>query len=112
MVHGTAAQRYTRTQVMLTPRLIAAIDRVRKTTGESRSEYLRRAAEARMRSLERAGDRRRSLAQRIVGSMNTAKHPRWHSIRATEVWRSNIRDKWGRAKVPMRDISIRTIKLD
>jgi Arc/MetJ-type ribon-helix-helix transcriptional regulator len=95
MVQKAKNEVYVRTQVMLTEELTRAIDKARDTMGESRSEYLRTAAEMRLREKDTNTARRQELANRAIGSTALSSgHPHWKNKHAVESWRGKIRDEW------------------
>lgn len=94
MNHKTTKQSIVRTQVMLTPQLLEQIDRVRRHLGESRSAYLRKAAELRM--VEKSGRHAHleKLAEAVIGQIRLRNHPIWRNRRAVEHWRRALRKEW------------------
>lgn len=83
-----------RTQVILTRELVEYIDRVRRLAGESRSAYLRRAAELRLTQREGRRARLKKLAQTMIGSVSLNHHPAWKNKEAIEAWRTALRNEW------------------
>lgn len=83
-----------RTQISLTPEIKRAIEAKKRITGESMSEYLRKAALIRMMAEEEEKKELEMLAKSIIGSVSLKNHPNWNTKRKIQRWLKNIRSGW------------------
>ncbi|MFH1601439.1 MAG: hypothetical protein ABIB61_00595 [Candidatus Shapirobacteria bacterium] len=83
-----------RTQVILTRLLKKIIDAQRKTTDESLSEYLRKAAYLRIVSEKAINQKLEGLANQLIGSVSLKSHPEWKTPRNLDRWLKNLRQEW------------------
>lgn len=83
-----------RAQVILTVALKNLIEAKKRITGETLSEYLRKAALLRFLAEEEEEMELKKLANLVVGSVSLKKHPRWKTKKELQAWLRNLRKEW------------------
>ena len=83
-----------RTQITLTRELKKLVDQQTSLTGESMSQYLRRAALLRLHLEQSEKTSLKELASKIIGSINLKTHPNWKSKASVQTWSRKIRENW------------------
>lgn len=83
-----------RSQVVLTASLKQWIEAKRRLTGETLSQYLRRAALLRLLAEEEEKKELERLAQLIIGSISLDKHPEWKTKKSLQKWLKDLRKEW------------------
>jgi len=83
-----------RSQVILTASLKQWIEAKKRLTGETLSEYLRKAALLRLLAEEEDKKELERLAQLVVGSVNLKNHPEWKTQKKLQKWLKNLRKEW------------------
>jgi hypothetical protein len=83
-----------RTQVVLTVTLKKLIEAKRRLTGETLSEYLRKAALLRFLAEEEEQKELDKLADLLVGSVSLKDHPQWKTKRKIQRWVRSLRKEW------------------
>ena len=83
-----------RTQVVLTQSLKKLIEAKRRLTGETLSEYLRKAALLRAWAEAEEEKELKKLAKLIIGSVSLEKHPEWKTKRRLQKWLRGLRSEW------------------
>ena len=89
-----AGDKAVRTQITLTQKLKALVEKIASEKGESLSEYLRKAALVRALVEEKDKEDMESIAMRVVGSVNPQKHPEWKNEKDVNKWVIKIRREW------------------
>lgn len=83
-----------RTQISLTPEIKRAIEAKKRLTGESISEYLRKAALIRLMAEEEEDKDLKRLTQALIGSVSLKNHPEWNTKRKVQKWLQKLRTEW------------------
>lgn len=83
-----------RTQVVLTMALKRLIETKKRITGETLSEYLRKAALWRFLAEEEERKEAQKLANLLIGSVSLKKHPEWKTKRKIQGWVRDLRKEW------------------
>ncbi len=83
-----------RAQVVLTSLLKRLIETQRRTTGETLSEYLRKAAILRILAEDEEHRELDTLANLLIGSVSLKKHPEWKTKAKVTSWVRKLRNEW------------------
>ena len=83
-----------RTQITLTKNIKKLIEKHARTTGESLSEYLRKAAMVRLLIENKDQNQLKKLAERVIGSVDLKKHPEWKNEKVVQKWVRKLRSEW------------------
>lgn len=83
-----------RTQISLTPEIKRAIEARKRLTGESLSEYLRKAALIRLMSEDEEDKELERLAQTVIGSVSLKDHSEWKTKKKVQKWLTSLRKSW------------------
>ena len=75
-----------RTQITLTKNIKKLVNKHARTTGESLSEYLRKAALVRILVESKDINDLKKLANRVVGSVDLKRHPEWRNEKEIQKW--------------------------
>ncbi|MFC1790718.1 hypothetical protein ACFLZP_04530 [Patescibacteria group bacterium] len=86
----------TRSQVVLTRSLKKLIEAKRRLTGETLSQYLRKAALLRLLSEEEEQAELDKLAKLVIGSVSLKNHPQWQTKAKLQGWLKKLRNEWER----------------
>lgn len=82
-----------RTQITLTEKLKALVEKDALAKGESLSEYLRKAAIERLKSEEDDKKSREKLANEVIGSIDLKNHPVWKTKKGIYKWVRKLREE-------------------
>lgn len=83
-----------RTQITLTTKLKKAIEEKAAQSGQSLSEYLRRAASLSLLLDEQEKENLTALANKTIGSVDLKKHPEWQTSTKIKKWVRKLRSEW------------------
>jgi len=83
-----------RTQVVLTAGLRRLMETKRRLTGETLSEYLRKAALWRLLAEEEEEKELAKLARVVIGSVSSKNHPEWQTKGKIRGWLKRLRREW------------------
>lgn len=83
-----------RTQITLTKNIKKLIEKHAQTTGESLSEYLRKAAMVRLLVENKDQNQLKKVADRVIGSVDLNIHPEWKNEKAVQKWVRKLRSEW------------------
>lgn len=84
-----------RTQISLTAEIKRAIEAKKRLTGESMSEYLRKAALIRLASESEEEKELKMIAKNFVGAGRFRKtHPVWKNKKSINKWLRDLRSEW------------------
>ena len=83
-----------RMQITLTAALKKAIEEETGAKQISVSEYLRRGAVLQLLLENQEKDDLKSLAAKVIGSVDLKKHPEWKSEKEINKWIKNLRKTW------------------
>lgn len=83
-----------RAQIMLTVALKRSIEAKRRLTGETLSEYLRKAAWLRILTEEEEKKELKQLANALIGSVSLKNHPEWRTKKKLQGWLKRLRENW------------------
>lgn len=84
-----------RTQISLPKNLRRRIDKDREANGESLSEYMRKAAQKRLKEKAAREKRLQKLADNFIGSLDLSQHPEWSTKEKVMQWQRDIRREKG-----------------
>ena len=82
-----------RTQITLTKKLKREVEKHAQKSGESLSEYLRKAAMIRVLVEDQSKEGLEQIVNRVIGSIDLKKHPVWKSKMGIYRWSRKIREE-------------------
>jgi hypothetical protein len=80
-----------RTQILLPAKLREKIDKDSADLNESLSEYLRQAALLRLSRRKKSWSDLKSLADKMIGSVDLSAHPEWNNRQKVLSWQKELR---------------------
>jgi hypothetical protein len=92
--YATDEDETVRTQITLTTSLKKAIEEKATKSGQSLSEYLRRAASLSILLDEQERENLTELAQIAIGSVDLKNHPQWSNKTKVTRWVKTMRSEW------------------
>lgn len=83
-----------RAQVVLTAGLKRLVEAKKRLTGETLSEYLRKAVLWRLLAEDEEEQELTKLARLVVGSVSLKNHPEWRTKKKIGGWLKKLRREW------------------